>query len=93
MEPELNTTFDPDPLDELIWGLIDETLGRHEVEELEVRLASDIAARERYIACCSLHADLLAEFRAPKESGAPASPILGSLADAFGEIDDRPPVA
>ncbi|MEM9351675.1 MAG: hypothetical protein AAGA92_01555 [Planctomycetota bacterium] len=93
MEPQLNTEFDPDPLDAQIWGLIDQTIDNQEVAELETRLASDQSARERYLACCNLHADLLAEFRPPVDSPASASPVLGSLADVFRGIDDRPPVS
>jgi hypothetical protein len=68
---------------ELTWALLDEELTEAEMGELEHLLRTDGTARESYVRCMQLHADLASHF-APPGKGAPTSaakgtPILGFL--------------
>jgi hypothetical protein len=68
---------------ELSWALLDEQIGDAEMSELELLLRTDGTARESYVRCMQLHADLASHFAPPaKRSPNPstkATPILGFL--------------
>ena len=94
MQTDPNNLPEPDELDQLIWGLLDETIDPKELEALQDNLQSSKEARERYISCCSLHTSLIAEFGKKTDHNTPTeSPVLESLGGIFPGIDDRPPVA
>lgn len=50
---------------ELTWALMDEQINDDEVRLLDNLLLSDDQARETYIGCVQLHADLAQHFRQP----------------------------
>jgi len=50
--------IDDDQLTELIWSLVDETIDEKQMAQLEDLLKHDPQAREIYIRCMALHADL-----------------------------------
>jgi hypothetical protein len=68
---------------ELSWALFDEHIDDVEFAELEQILLSDKPARENYIRCAQLHADLASHFAIPpsdsKSSSAKKTPVLGFL--------------
>ena len=78
---------DSDQLDrvhELSWGVLDDGLNDEEMAELEGLLQSDPSARESYVRCAQLHADLASYFAPPRNSSTPAkSPVLGFLNEAM----------
>jgi hypothetical protein len=73
---------------ELTWELFDEQITDHQMTELESLLLNDKTARDAYIQCVMLHADLTSHFATPA-SGQPApsktskSPVLGFLNEAM----------
>lgn len=83
---ELNVGDDLQPIDrtqELSWALFDEHINDIEMAELEQILLSDKPARENYIRCAQLHADLASHFAIPasgsQATGAKKTPVLGFL--------------
>jgi hypothetical protein len=66
---------------ELTWALLDEQITDDEKSLLENALLSDVHAREAYIGCVQLHADLSAHFAGAAAPPAPStkSPVLGFL--------------
>src|SRR5947207_12404571 len=72
-----------DRVQELTWALLDEQINDDEFHLLDTLLLSDDKARDSYIGCVQLHADLMAHFAAlPTETGSKAgsgSQILGFL--------------
>jgi hypothetical protein len=84
-----STPSDPvvnDRVQELTWALLDEQISTDEVQLLENLLLSDDAARETYLHCVQLHADLFHHFRQPVK-GAPTrtgkSLVLGFLNESL----------
>jgi hypothetical protein len=72
-----------DRIQELTWALLDEQINDDEFNLLDTLLLSDEKARETYLGCTQLHADLMAHFAGPTEatrSQTPtALPVLGFL--------------
>lgn len=72
-----------DRVQELTWALVDEGITDGEFALLDNLLLSDDNARETYLECMHLHADLMAHFAAPAtkvgSAAAKTSPILGFL--------------
>jgi hypothetical protein len=71
---------------QLAWALLDEHISPDEQKELENLLSSDPTARESYVRCAQLHADLAMFFAPPKlttSQPAAKSPVLGFLAENF----------
>lgn len=68
---------------EITWALLDEHATQDDVALLENLLLSDDKARESYIGCVQLHADLMAHFAAPATAagsiGRSAPAVLGFL--------------
>jgi hypothetical protein len=75
---------DPGALDrtrELTWALLDEHITDAEMTELQQLLRTDKTARESYVRCVQLHAELAWHFTRPAKgaSVAKGTPILGFL--------------
>jgi predicted Zn-dependent protease len=72
-----------DRVQELSWALLDEQMNDDEFMLLENLLLADEKARETYVGCTRLHADLMAHFAVPTgvTGSKPAndSPVLGFL--------------
>jgi hypothetical protein len=68
---------------ELTWALIDEQINEDELKLLDTLLLSDEKARDNYIGCVQMHAELLAHFATPaKKTGSKVaieSAVLGFL--------------
>jgi len=68
---------------ELTWALVDEHITDDEMTLLESLLLSDDQARQRYIDCTRLHADLTLHYAKPipttSDTGTSRSPVLGFL--------------
>jgi hypothetical protein len=67
---------------EMTWSLVDEQITEDELALLDNLLLSDYKARDRYIECVQLHADLAAHFAAESPAPNPASAksaVLGLL--------------
>jgi hypothetical protein len=56
---------------ELTWALVDEQISDDEMGLLDNLLLSDDEARQTYIGCVQLHADLVSHYRKPAEQTAP----------------------
>ena len=54
---------------ELTWALVDEQITDDQMDELEALLLGDSKARDAYVRCMQLHADLTTEFKKPAASG------------------------
>jgi hypothetical protein len=80
---------------QLTWGLLDEQISDDEFARLESLLVSSNTAREEYIRCVQLHADLLHHFAAPPKPPQPAtpakSPVLGFLNAGQPPFSVQPP--
>src|SRR4051812_38758288 len=74
---ELDRTY------ELAWALFDEQISDAEMAELEGLLRGEKTARESYIRCVQLHADLASHFagaaKSAKASDPKKPPVLGFL--------------
>jgi hypothetical protein len=71
-----------DRVQELTWALLDEQVNADEFRLLENLLLSDDKARDTYIGCVQLHADLLAHFAAPsteETANVRSGPVVGFL--------------
>jgi len=69
-----------DEVQELVWALVDDHATDEQVRRLEQMLLNSGEAREIYIKCMKLHADLHTFFRAENEGAAkPIAPIIDSL--------------
>lgn len=85
-----------DRVHELSWALFDELITDEQMVELEGLLLNDTTAREAYIHCVQLHADLSTHYAktATPSSGTPSkTPVLGFLCESqpqFGAptVDD-----
>jgi len=79
-----------DRTQELSWALLDDYINGEEFTELEDLLLNDKIARESYIGCVQLHADLASHFAAPTPATTPArparTPILGFLGTDSGPL-------
>ena len=76
-----------DRVHELSWGLLDDRLNGEEMAELEALLQSDPTARESYVRCAQLHADLASYFVPARIAGTAArSPILGFLSEGMPNL-------
>ena len=68
---------------ELTWALLDDLITDEEMAALDGLLQTDPAARNEYLHCVQLHADLKSEFAAKSSpTAAPSSaktPVLGFL--------------
>jgi hypothetical protein len=68
---------------ELTWALLDEQITDAEMSELDLLLRTDGTARESYVRCMQLHADLASRFapreKTPSTAGTKATQILGFL--------------
>ncbi len=68
---------------ELTWALLDEHISDAEMTELEQLLRTDKTARESYVRCMQLHAELAWQFTSSAQKSSPAlpkgTPILGFL--------------
>ena len=73
-----------DRVQELTWALLDEQINDDEFILLDTLLLSDEKARESYLGCTQLHAELMAHFAVPTDAAGPqastAPPVLGFLA-------------
>lgn len=89
---ELNEAGEGEPLDrahELSWALLDGHISDENRAELEKLLLEDATARESYIRCAQLHAELATFFAAPKSTPGKSStstPVLGFLAENFPQF-------
>ena len=73
---------------ELTWALVDDQLDADEMRLLETLLISDDRARDTYVHCVQLHADLMGHFApASAPTAAGKSPILSFLGQAGSTID------
>ena len=83
LAPNADDRVVSDRVQELTWALLDEQISDDEFGLLDTLLLSDDKARDSYIGCVQLHADLLAHFAAPATAaGAKAgggSPVFGFL--------------
>ena len=84
---DLNDGSEGQPLDrvhELSWALLDDNISDEGRTELENLLLNDPTARESYVRCAQLHAEL-ASFLAPParatDNSVSRSPVLGFLAE------------
>jgi hypothetical protein len=83
--PENVETEDTGPIPrvhELTWALVDEQITDAQMEELETLLLGDSVARNAYVRCMQLHADLASHFVMqvePDDKTATKTPILGFL--------------
>jgi hypothetical protein len=71
-----------DRVQELTWALLDEQITSDEKSLLENALLSDAQARQTYVDCVQLQADLISHFAgdaAPPASALSKSPVLGYL--------------
>ncbi len=68
-----------DNTQELVWALLDDQISDANFAELEERLLADKAARETYIHCVQMHADLTTHFseKAGQQTGTPVLGFLG----------------
>jgi len=68
---------------ELTWALVDEQITDDEMTLLENLLLSDDQARQRYVECVRLHAELTLHYAQPTPAtsgkGPSKSPVLGFL--------------
>jgi hypothetical protein len=68
---------------ELTWALLDEQISDAEMSELDLLLRTEGTARDSYIRCMQLHAELASHFAPPAKSSPSsttiATPILGFL--------------
>jgi hypothetical protein len=83
--PENLETDDAGPIPrvhELTWALVDEQITDAQMEELEALLLGDSIARDAYIRCMQLHADLAMEFQKPTQPATKSTPVLGFLGEA-----------
>jgi hypothetical protein len=73
---------------QLSWSLFDELITDEEMVELEGLLLNDSTARDAYIRCVQLHADLTSHYAEPaKTSGATSkTPILGFLNEGMTQF-------
>lgn len=67
---------------DLTWALVDEQITDEQMTELEALLLGDTIARDAYIRCIQLHADLTTEYQKPSEKAKKSTPVLGFLGDA-----------
>lgn len=67
---------------DLTWTLVDEQITEEQMKELEGLLLGDSLARDAYIRCIQLHADLTTEFQQPNQKAKKSTPVLGFLGDA-----------
>ena len=75
---------------ELTWALIDDQIESGEFQLLESMLLSDDAARDEYLNCVQLHADLVAHFAKPADAAAAGkSPVLGFLGGGVPPLDTQ----
>jgi hypothetical protein len=83
-KPENVETEDAGPIPrvhELTWALVDEQITDAQMEELEALLLGDSIARDAYVRCMQLHADLSTEFKKPTQPATKPTPVLGFLGD------------
>ena len=67
-------------IQELTWALLDEQITDDEFGLLDNLLLSDDKARQSYVGCVQLHADLMAHFADPaKKKTAKGTQVLGFL--------------
>jgi hypothetical protein len=64
---------------ELTWALLDEQISDDEFVLLDSLLLSDEKARQSYVGCVQLHAELLAHFADPAKKTANGTQVLGFL--------------
>ena len=79
-----------DRVQELTWALLDEQINDDEFILLDNLLLSDEKARNAYLGCTRLHADLMMHFAAiPAEQARVGSktPVVGFLSDALPPIE------
>jgi hypothetical protein len=81
---------------ELTWALVDEQITDDEMALLDNLLLSDDQARQRYIDCVQLHADLMWHYAkgapAAASAGTAKSPVLGFLKGVAPSVSfDFPP--
>ena len=82
--PENLETDDAGPIPrvhELTWALVDESITDAQMEELEALLLDDSVARNAYVRCIQLHADLSTEFKKPTKPASKSTPVLGFLGE------------
>ncbi|MCC7474878.1 MAG: hypothetical protein IT425_05745 [Pirellulales bacterium] len=68
-----------DSTQELVWALLDDHISDADFAELEERLLADKDARETYIQCVQLHAELLDHFK-----GGAAKPVAEQVLGFLG---------
>ena len=87
---ESGTSESFDRTHELSWALLDDYINGEEFAELEDLLLNEQAARESYLDCVQLHADLTEHFAAKTTGSTPArptkTPILGFLGTDSGPL-------
>jgi len=78
-----NTATVRERVQELTWALVDDQITPDELQLLESLLLGDDAARETYLDCIQLHADLTTHFAEAAQPSARRSPVIGFLGEAF----------
>lgn len=79
-----------DRVQELTWSLVDDQITDDEVQLLEGLLLADDKARDTYIHCIQLHADLIGQFAKPESPLAPGkSPVLAFLGGSVPPMDTQ----
>ena len=76
-----------DRVQELTWAMVDEQIDADEIRLLENLLLSDDMARDTYMHCIQLHADLVSHFAKPEAEAAAKAPILSFLGDGAPGVD------
>jgi len=77
-----------DRVQELTWAMVDDQINADEIRLLENLLLSDDQARDTYIHCVQLHADLISHFAKPEApTTAGKMPVLGFLGDVTPVAD------
>jgi hypothetical protein len=95
--PQFSEPFDGENEDsqldrthELAWALLDDHITADERAELEKLLLEDATARESYIRCAQLHAELASFFADPNPARGQTklrTPVLGFLAKNFPQFN------
>ncbi len=76
---------------ELTWSMVDDQITDDEVRLLESLLLADDKARDTYVHCIQLHADLIGHFAKPDSALAGGkSPVLSFLGGGVPPIDAQP---
>jgi hypothetical protein len=78
---------------DLTWALFDDYISDDQFVELQALLLNDSVARDAYIRCAQLHADLTTHFAAaliPEDNPPTKTPILGVLNQCLPQFGTPP---